>query len=160
MRTEAAVAGFLVWAVLACCAPQTSPAASGALRLSGSFMQYGTDMQAWPPDTWQAVLERMKDARMNTVIVQMLVRENNDGSLYSFIAPNGQPDATETIPNYADTNGFRVFLGLYLPNWNHDMTGSNFLYETQARMAVVAQQAWDRYLSGSRHGSFAGWYLP
>ena len=97
---------------------------------------------------------------MNTVIVQMLVRENNNGTLYSFIGPSGQPDATETILNYADTNGFRIFLGLYLPNWNHDMTGSNFLFETQSRMAVVAQQAWDRYLSGNRHTSFAGWYLP
>ena len=87
---------------------------------------------------------------MNTVIVQMLVFENNDGSMHSFIGPSGQSDATETILNYADTNGFKVFLGLYMPNWNHDMIGSNFLFETQARMAVVAQQAWDRYLSGGR----------
>jgi formylglycine-generating enzyme required for sulfatase activity len=160
MKAAAAFAAFLVWAVLACYVPQTSSAASGALRLSGSFMQYGTEMQAWPPETWQAVLESMKEVRMNTVIVQMLVRENNNGTLYSFIGPSGQPDATETILNYADTNGFRVFLGLYLPNWNHDMTASNFLYETQVRMAVVAQQAWDRYLSGNRHSSFVGWYLP
>ena len=161
-RVKAAVGfvAFLVWAVLACCAPQTSSAASGALRLSGSFMQYWAEMQSWPPETWQAVLEQMKEIKMNTVIVQMLVQERGDGTLYSFIGPSGQPDATETILNYADTNGFRVFLGLYLPNWNHDMTGSNFLYETQARMAVVAQQAWDRYLSGNRHSSFAGWYLP
>ena len=159
-KAVVAFAGFLVWAVFACCVTQTSSAASGALRLSGTFMQYGTEMQSWPPQTWQAVLESMKEVRINMVIVQMLVRENNNGTLYSFIGPSGQPDATETILDYADTNGFRVFLGLYLPNWNHDMTGSNFLFETQSRMAVVAQQAWDRYLSGNRHSSFAGWYLP
>jgi formylglycine-generating enzyme required for sulfatase activity len=160
MKAVVGFADFLVWAGIACCVTQASSAASGALRLSGSFMQYGTEMQGWPPETWQAVLESMKEVRMNTVIVQMLVRENNNGTLYSFIRPSGQLDATETILNYADTNGFRVFLGLYLPNWNHDMTGSNFLYETQGRMADAAQQAWDRYLSGNRHSSFAGWYLP
>jgi len=40
------------------------------------------------------------------------------------------------------------------------MTGSNFLFETQNRMGLAAQQAWDRYLSGARHSSFAGWYVP
>ena len=49
---------------------------------------------------------------MNMVIVQMLVRENSDGTMHSFIGPSGQPNASETILNYADTNGFRVFLGL------------------------------------------------
>jgi formylglycine-generating enzyme required for sulfatase activity len=123
-------------------------------------MQYSGEMQSWPPETWQAVLDRMQEVRMNTVIVQMLVQENGDGTLHSFIGPSGQPDATETILNYADTNGFRVFLGLYMPNCNHDMTASNFLYDTQAKMAVVAQQAWNRYLSGNPHKSFAGWYIP
>ncbi|HWQ92025.1 MAG TPA: DUF4434 domain-containing protein [Clostridia bacterium] len=134
--------------------------ASGPLRLSGGFMQFWPEMQSWPPENWQAVLQSMKQAQMNTVIVQMLAFENNDGSLYSFIGPNGQPDATETILDYADTNGFKIFLGLYMPNWNHDMTGSNFLFETQTRMAAVAQQAWDRYLSHNRHSSFAGWFIP
>jgi formylglycine-generating enzyme required for sulfatase activity len=135
-------------------------AAPDALRLSGSFMQYQDEMQGWAPETWVGVLDRMKEIKMNTVIVQMLVRENSDGTTHSFIGPIGQPDATETILNYADTNGFKVFLGLYLPGWNHDMTGSNFLFEIQGRMAAVAQQAWERYLVGNRHNSFAGWYLP
>jgi len=128
--------------------------------LNGSFVQYWDEMQGWPPAVWQGVLEQMKELRMDTVVIQMLVRENSDGTLYSFIGPSGQPDATETILQFADTNGFKVLLGLYLPNWNHDMLASNFLYETQARMADVAQQAWTRYLSGNRHSSFAGWYLP
>jgi formylglycine-generating enzyme required for sulfatase activity len=157
---------FVVLVALSACvatgfiAPPSASAAPPALHLSGSFMQYWVEMQSWPPETWQAVLDQMKAVKMNTVIVQMLVQENNDGTLYSFIGPSGHPDATETILNYADTNGFRVFLGLYMPNWNHDMIGSNFLFETQSRMAVVAQQAWDRYLSDNRHSSFAGWYLP
>ena len=139
-----------------------SPGAAAAppvLRLSGSFLQYQAEMQNWAPETWLAVLERMKELKMNTIIVQMLVQENNDGTLHSFIGPSGQPDATETILHYADTNGFKVWLGLYQPNWNHNMTGSNFLFETQSRMASVTQQAWDRYLSGNRHPAFAGWYL-
>lgn len=155
-----AVVAVAAAVVLSCGLPRTASAVPGPLRLSGSFIQYWGEMMTWSPDTWRAVLDRMKQARMNTVIIQMLVIENNDGSLHSFIGPSGQPDATETILDYADTNNFRVFLGLYLPNWNHDMTGSSFLLETQSRMATVAQQAWDRYLAGRRHASFAGWYLP
>ena len=140
-------------------APGTE-AASPALRFSGSFLQYWDEMQSWPPENWRTLLDSMSELKMNTVIVQMQVRENDDGTLHSFIGPAGQPDATETILSYADTNGFKVFLGLYLPNWNHDMLGSNFLFETQNQMATVAQQSWNRYLSGNRHPSFAGWYIP
>lgn len=147
-------------ALLGLCAPRCLYAAAGPLRLSGTFMQYWDEMMSWPTDRWRAVLDSMKAARMNTVIVQTLMSENTDGTLHSFIGPDGQPDATETILNYADTNGFRVFLGLYSPNWNHDMLGGSFLLETQSRMATVARQAWDRYLSGNRHRSFAGWYIP
>lgn len=151
---------WLAWLAHGFLAPPGVLAAPSGLRLSGGFIQYQAELQGWAPETWQAVLDRMKELKMNTVIVQMLVQENYDGTLHSFIGPSGQSDATDAILNYADTNGFRVFLGLYLPNWNHDMTGSNFLFETQSRMATVAQQAWDRYLSGKRHHSFAGWYIP
>ncbi|MBE0544750.1 MAG: DUF4434 domain-containing protein [Verrucomicrobia bacterium] len=153
-------AGCLFWAVLACCLLHSLKTAASVVRLNGSFVQYHDEMQGWSPETWGAVLARMKELRMDTVVIQMLVRENQDGSLHSFIKPSGQPDATEIILDWADTNDFKVLLGLYLPNWNHDMTGSDFLAETQTRMAGVAQQAWERYLSGNRHRSFAGWYLP
>lgn len=83
------------------------------MRLNGSFIQYWDEMQGWSPETWRTVLERMRELRMDTVIIQMLARENNDGTVHSFISPVGQPDATETILHYADTNGFRVFLGLH-----------------------------------------------
>lgn len=147
-------------AALNCCLAVPSSAASSVARLNGSFVQYWDEMQTWSPAVWQGILEKMQELRMDTVVIQMLVRENSDGALHSFIGPSGEPDATETILRFADTNGFRVFLGLYLPNWNHDLLASNFLYETQTRMADVATQAWTRYLSGNRHPSFAGWYLP
>jgi formylglycine-generating enzyme required for sulfatase activity len=153
-------AGCLFWAVLACCLVHAFKTAASVVRLNGSFVQYHDEMQGWSPETWGAVLARMKELRMDTVVIQMLVRENQDGSLHSFIKPSSQPDATEIILDWADTNDFKVLLGLYLPNWNHDMTGSGFLAETQTRMAGVAQEAWERYLSGNRHRSFAGWYLP
>lgn len=155
----ATVACLLGLAWLGCVVPCRAQATT-ALRLNGSFIQYWDEMQGWPPETWHTVLARMKEVQMDTVIIQMLARENSDGTTHSYIGPANQLDATETILHYADTNDFKVFLGLYLPNWNHDMTGSNFLYEAQGRMATVAQQAWDRYLSGNRHRSFAGWYLP
>lgn len=157
-NTLRAVIAAAVW--LVGCAGSTALAAPGPLRLGGSFIQYWDEMQAWPPDTWRAVLDKMKEAGMRTVIIQMLAFEQTDGSIRSYLTPSGQTDATDTILGYADTNGFQVFLGLYMPNWNHDMLGAAFLLETQSRMAAIAQQAWDRYLSGDRHASFAGWYLP
>ncbi len=160
MKSMVSTVALLTCLAVGLLAALRADAAPPALRLSGSFIQYQSEMQSWPPQTWQAVLDQMRALRMNTVIVQFLVQENNDGTLHSFIGPAGLPDATEAILSYADTNGFKVFLGLYLPNWNHDMTGSNFLFEAQTRMATTAQQAWDRYLVGHRHSSFAGWYLP
>jgi len=151
---------FLVWILAICSIQMPSPAASSVVRLNGTFFQYWDEMQTWTPAVWQSLLAQMQQLQMDTVVIQMLVRENGDGTLHSFIGPTGQPDATESILQFADTNGFRVFLGLYLPNWNHDMLASNFLYETQIRMADTAQQTWTRYLSGDRHSSFAGWYLP
>src|SRR5512133_544064 len=151
---------LIVCTALGLSVPPVRAAAPPVLRLAGSFIQYQTEMQGWAPETWRAVLDSMKELRMNTIIIQMLASENADGSIYSFMGFPGQPDATETILSYADTNGFKVILGLYLPNWNHDMLASNFLYETQVKMAAVAQQAWATYLSGNRHHSFAGWYIP
>jgi formylglycine-generating enzyme required for sulfatase activity len=130
------------------------------LRLGGTFLQYQEEMRTWSPSTWSAVLDRMRDLRMNIIIVQMLVRENDDGTTHSFIGASGQTDATEVILNYADANGLKVFLGTYCPSWKHDMLAGSFLSETQGKMAVVAKQAWDRYLSDGRHPSFAGWYIP
>lgn len=146
--------------VLSVSAGPARGAAPDVLRLDGTFMQYQEEMQTWSPSTWSLVLDRMRDLRMNTIIVQMLVRENDDGTTHSFIGASGQADATEVILNYADTNGFKVFLGTYSPSWNHDMLAGHFLLDTQGKIAAVAQQAWDRYLSGGRHRSFAGWYIP
>ncbi len=75
---------------------------------------------------------------MNTVVIQMLERENSDGTRHSFIGPAGQLDATEPSCANADTNDFKVYLGLYLPNWNHDRPGAISLVERRAAMAEVA----------------------
>ncbi|HNV00092.1 MAG TPA: DUF4434 domain-containing protein [Verrucomicrobiota bacterium] len=137
-----------------------SAAAPTPLRLAGSFVQYQSELQTWAPETWHAVLDRMRDLRLNTIIIQMLERENHDGTTHSFIGSSGLRDATEIILDYADAHDFEVYLGLYLPNWNHDMTGGEFLAQTQGRMASTAQRAWARYQAGLPHRSFAGWYIP
>ena len=162
MKHRFRAAALFVCALLSLLAPHSRVhAAISPLRLSGTFIQYQDELQTWEPQNWFAVLDRMKELQMDTVIVQMLVRENNDGTTHSFIGPSTSPDATESILRYADTNGFKVYLGLYLPSWNHDMLGSDFLVQTQIKMGEVAQQAWDRYLGpGRSHPSFVGWYIP
>lgn len=151
---------WLVLAVLLNGVTSRSASAAAMARLNGSFIQYWSVMQSWPDQNWQTILGRMQELQMDTVIIQALASENSDGSIYSFIGAPGEPDPTETILRYADTNNFKVFLGLYMPNWNHDMVGADFLAETQSRMAVVVQQAWTRYLTNNAHPSFAGWYIP
>jgi formylglycine-generating enzyme required for sulfatase activity len=162
MKSRACIVGLVAFVLLGLMNLETCASEMpGALRLNGTFIQYQDELETWGPQMWLNVLAKMKEVRMDTVIVQMLVRENNDGTTHSFIGPSTWSDATETILRYGDTNGFKVYLGLYLPSWNHDMTASNFLAQTQAKMAETAQQAWDRYLGPTRpHPSFSGWYIP
>ena len=134
-------------------------AAPSAPRLSGSFVQYQEEMMGWDPALWRQVLDSMKALKMNTVIIQMLAAENADGTTHSFIVPGGGEDATQTILDYADTNGFKVFIGLYLHQYRWEMD-SNFLAKALADNVGVARQAWQRYMVPARHPSFAGWYAP
>lgn len=141
-------------------APIAARAQPAVSRLGGSFIQYADEMQGWAPATWEGVLDQMRDLRMNVIILQMLARENRDSSTHWFIGAPGQNDPTGSILDYADRNGFRVFLGLYLPQWRGSMTESDFLDRLQAQCATVATQAWNRYLASASHPSFAGWYIP
>ena len=138
---------------------QCAHGAPPVLRLAGSFMQFQDEMKSWEPGVWRQILDRMKELEMDTVIVQMLAEENADGTTNSFIGPSGSEDATEAILNYADTNGFKVFLGLYMHQY-HDLSDTNFLSKALADNVGVAQQAWQRYMQPRRHNSFAGWYAP
>lgn len=122
-------------------------------------MQFQDEMKSWGPEAWRQILDRMKELQMDTVIVQMLAAENADGTTNSFIGPSGSEDATEAILNYADTNGFKVFLGLYMHQYR-GLMDTNFLSKALADNVGVAQQAWQRYMQPSRHSSFAGWYVP
>ncbi len=135
-------------------------AGTGGFRLSGGFFQYNDALAAWPSTSWVQVLESMREVKMDTVIVQMLAREEGNGSTYSFMRPAGQNDPTETILSYADTNGFKIYLGLYLSRWFSSMTDSNLLARLTRENVAIATQAHARYLQGGRHPSFAGWYLP
>ena len=64
--------------------------------------------------------------------------------------------------NYADTNGFKVFLGLYSSslNGNPSMTAPSYLAQELTANTNLAQQVWNRYLATNQHASFAGWYVP
>ncbi len=137
MRPRGICPVLLLCSLLLFVAPQPGWAVTGVVRLQGTFMQYQDEMQGWAPETWRSILDTMRAAKMDTIIIQMLVRENNDGTTHSIIGPAGQPDATETILDYADTNGWRVYLGTYMSSWNHDMLASNFLYETQTRISAA-----------------------
>lgn len=146
-------------ALLICVLWQCTQAAPSVLRLSGSFMQYQEEMKSWSPAAWRQVLDQMKELKMDTVFIQMLAAENLDGTTNSFIGPSGMEDATEAILNYADTNGFKVYLGLYMHQY-HDLTDTNFLNKALADNIGVAQQTWQRYMQPHLHESFAGWYAP
>ncbi len=137
-------------------------AAPPVLRLSGGFIQYQEEMKTWTPAVWTQVLDRMKELKMDTIIIQMMAIERSDGTTNSFMGTVGQNDPTSAILSYADTNGFKVYLGLYIHRLNGSltMTQQSFLDKALADNVFVAQQAWWRYMQPQRHPSFTGWYIP
>src|ERR1017187_2972657 len=84
---------------------QGAHGAPPVLRLAGSFMQFQDEMKSWEPGVWRQILDRMKELKMDTVIVQMLAEEIADGTTNAFIGPSGSEDATEAILNYATPTG-------------------------------------------------------
>lgn len=162
MKKMNAFVGASLISALVLMVPAFLNAAPPVLRLSGGFIQFQDEMKTWKPAVWTQVLDRMKDLKMDTVILQMMAIERSDGTTNSFIGPVGQNDPTSAILNYADANGFKVYLGLYIHRLNGSlsMTQQSFLTKAMADNVFVAQQAWQRYMQPQRHPSFAGWYIP
>lgn len=150
------------WATLLCVALLkvcVSPAPAGQ-RLNGGFFQYNPTLASWPAEKWVLVLDKMREAGLNTVIIQMTAQELSSGQTRWYIPPLGEPDATETILAYSDTNDFQVYIGLYSSQWIGSMTESNFLARLIRENHAAIDRASQRYLGAGIRPSFAGWYLP
>lgn len=148
--------------VLVCIVLLLHCASSGraAQRLNGGFFQYNSELAAWPSNNWFRVLDKMRELGMDTVIIQMTAQEMPNGQTRSFIASPGGTDPTEAILDYADANGFNVYIGLYASQWLGSMTESNFLARITRENQAAADRVYARYLAGKARPSFAGWYLP
>jgi hypothetical protein len=124
--------------------------------LDGAFIQLWPEMLTQMNEAqWRQVLESMRAAGLRVIIVQYL--RHNDTDL--FPAP-GKFDPTDLIMSYADGHpGTQIFLGLgYNTAWYTDWGNAEFLGSLARKNSALADTAWARY--GSRHASFAGWYLP
>lgn len=124
--------------------------------LDGAFIQLWPEMRTQMNEAqWEQVLNTMRDAGLRVIIIQYL--RHNDTDLFS---EPGKFDPTNKILSYADAHpGMQVYLGLgYHADWYTKWKSVEFLNSLAAKNSALANIAWTRY--GSRHTSFAGWYIP
>jgi hypothetical protein len=135
-----------------------------ALRLDGTFIQYGSVAMQLTEDQWHRELDAMRRAKIRVIVLQFLQRQGRpffaDGTTSGPArrSRSGTADPTGVILDYADAHGMEVILGLADDSrWWKQATDPKFLDELGAVQERLAEVLWRRY---GRHRSFAGWYIP
>lgn len=155
--------------------PETPPAAQSPIvdvplrakevkrqRITGTFLQYQTWMKDLTPAQWRQELHAMKEAGIDTIVLQWMQNDDNRFFAYHPWDEEGQyawdKDVTEQILNYADTHGMKVYVGLaFNKGWWTKWNDRPFLAETQRNNIAFMSYLWLRY---AHHRSMRGWYIP
>jgi hypothetical protein len=140
--------------------------------LDGAFIQFDNDNKAWTAQKWNDTLKKMKDARLNIVIIQYLeARQNDQTPTSESYIPHvqGHPDPVKHILQFASTNNMKVFIGL---RFDTRLMSSGFLddpgglenalkdeLKRNIDLAALAARSYD-LASLAKAGTFAGWYFP
>lgn len=145
-----ATASLLLTLVLPAEGP-ASPAVPATARLTGGFIQIQGWMVGLSPEDWQRELTALRDAGLDTIIVQYL--RYNDSSYLPRDAEN--PDPVGHILDFADDHGLTVFLGTQADDgwWNWDEA---YLERSLHERKALTRQIHERY---GAHPSFGGWYF-
>jgi Domain of unknown function (DUF4434) len=137
-------------------------------RINGAFIQYDGDSPRLKQADWTAMLDKMREAEMKTIVIQWLFHTARfvDPPLnLDFMNTSDGTDETGEILEYAKRHNMQVFLGLWFDdNWwtnaesaNQDYFKEDGVFVTESKR--VAQAAWERY--GSKYkDTIAGWYIP
>jgi len=133
--------------------PGTANAPAKTL-LSAAFIQYQQWMMQIDTKAWIAEAEAMKNAGINTIILQYM---KYDTQRFFTVNYKGY-DPTETLMSYADQNGMKVIMGgRFNSQWWNRFTDDEFLKATVTADARFADTLYKRY---GKHKSFSGWYIP
>ena len=137
---------------------------SGSMQLNGSFIQLwntaGCMCGQWTQNEWDAELQKMKDACMNTLVIQYGVYKDlswYQPSSLSFI--NYTEPTLNKIISAANKVDMDVYLGLYFDEtWNtSDKSASSTYSGLLDKHKQVIDEIWDLFKDSA---SFAGWYIP
>lgn len=130
--------------------------------ISGTFLQYQSWMKDLTPAQWRKELHAMRQAGVDTIVLQWMQNDDNrffsyhpwdDKGLYSW-----DQDVTEQILHYADRHGMKVYIGLAFNNgWWTKWNDRPFLAETKNNNIAFMGYLWLRY---AHHRSMRGWYIP
>ncbi|HLK61466.1 MAG TPA: DUF4434 domain-containing protein [Chthonomonadaceae bacterium] len=146
----------VLWFLLLCsavCAAEMPPN-QPRLALSGGFIQYQDWMRRLDASAWRNELSAMRNAGMDTVIIQWL--KVNESRFLP--AKDTDLDPTQILLDDADTHGMRVYIGLAMEDaWWQKATDAAYLEHAAGDCIAIAEEAWQKY---GRHRSFAGWYIP
>ncbi len=146
--------------------PDTNNNITPKLGLDGAFIQFNlsTTLEL-TPDDWRAVLEKMRQVGIRTVILQRLHHDSYDFFLPRENDPTIPPaenDPTKVILDYADEKDMQVFIGLRSLEpediWNPTSfnNGTGWVEEEKQNCIDLIDMVAGRYAA---HPSFFGWYL-
>jgi len=141
-----------------------TPPTNNNAKLSGSFTQLwnssGCACGQFTLQQWKDEFQKMKDACMNTFVIQYGVY--NDLSWYSpsnlsFV--NYKETALNKIFQAAEEKGIQIYVGLYFDeNWN---SANKSLSSTYSNLLTKHEQVIDEiYNLFGNSSSFKGWYIP
>lgn len=138
-------------------------------KLNGAFIQFQEEHLRWNADDWKKLLDAMRAAKCNKIILQYLEKRNFAEPLISesYLVPEGAIDPIKIILNYAINHpGMSVYIGLRsfdLLEAQETLNSRELLrhYLSQEiqendRLIKTLEQ---RYTLKT-NSAFAGWYLP
>lgn len=146
--------------MLALLSALTVPAHAG--RVTGTFIQLNRGVADKPVPEWAADLDRMKEAGINTLIVQWCAE--GDLAYFKSDLPFGEQHATiENLLAAADGKGFRILLGLRNdPDYWKQITARDRVLRDYFMARVAQNEAVQLALKAKfdRSPDFAGYYIP
>lgn len=128
-----------------------APVEPAPARLTGAFIQIQGWMMDLTPEDWERELVALRDAGLDTIIVQYL--QYNDARYLPAAAAD--PDPIGWILDFTDAHGLTVFLGTTADEgwWRWDEA---YLERALEERKALTREIHDRY---GAHRSFAGWYF-
>jgi hypothetical protein len=142
-------------------------ATDNAAPLNGGYIEYWNNMLSTSKGEWENVLNNMRAAHMNTIVLKHLVYKDPQGIEHLFVVPKdakksselGATDPTRLILDYADSTNhpMDVYVGLWEDQaWSDSAFNTDYLKMAKEKNANLIERLSALY---GNHPSFKGWYI-